>query len=373
MPRMRVGIDARALLTQRTGIGVYTENIARNLAAGEGMDVDLFTPREVAPRPEFPRRVRFVPDAHKFGTVWIQTHLPRRLEQARDDVLLSALTISPSRVSIPSVPVVHDLTPLSHPEWHRRKVVLAFLPWIERTLDRAARVIAVSEATARDLRERFPEVSGKIQVVPHGVQEKFRPASDPNEAGATRAEYARSRRYILYLGTLEPRKNLLRLVAACERLWREKRSRPDLLLAGGAGWRSAPLLQRIARSPFRDKIHRVGYVDPDDAPLLYRAAEVFCYPSHEEGFGLPVLEAMACGAPVVVSTAAALRETAGDAALCAPGGDDAGLAEALARVLEEPGLREDLVARGIARAAGFRWEESARRTAEVLRAACGNR
>ncbi|MGH9442169.1 MAG: glycosyltransferase family 4 protein [Thermoanaerobaculia bacterium] len=366
---MRVGIDARALLTQRTGIGVYTENIARALGERERMEIDLFTPREVSPRPEFPPSVRFVPDAHKFGTVWIQTHLPRRLDQAGSEVLLSALTISPTRISIPSVSVVHDLTPLSHPEWHRRKVVVAFLPWIEKTLDRAARVIAVSETTARDLKERFPEVSARVTVVPHGVQARFRPPADAAEAESTRAEYTRSRRYVLYLGTLEPRKNLVRLLSACERLWREKRSRPDLLLAGGAGWRSAPLLERIARSPFRDKIHRVGYVDPEDAPRLYGAADVFCYPSHEEGFGLPVLEAMACGAPAVISTTPALMETAGGAALSAPAGDDAALAEAIARVLEEPNLRDTLVSRGLARAAGFRWEESARRTADVLRLA----
>ena len=370
---MRVGIDARALLTQRTGIGVYTENIARNLAEEEGAEVDLFTPREIDPKPDFPAGVRFVPDDHKFGTVWIQTRLPRRLERARSDVLLSALTISPARAPVPSVSVVHDLTPLSHPEWHRRKVVVAFLPWIEKTLDRAARVIAVSEATARDLRERFPEVSGKVTVIHHGVQSRFDPAAAPGESEATRREFARSRRYILYLGTLEPRKNLLRLVSACERLWREKRSRPDLLLAGGAGWRSVALLERIARSPFRDKIHRVGYIDPEDSPLLYRAAEVFCYPSHEEGFGLPVLEAMACGTPAVISTTAALQETAGGAALSAPADDDVRLAEAIARVLEAPGCREDLAARGLARARGFRWKESARKTADVLRAACGAR
>jgi glycosyltransferase involved in cell wall biosynthesis len=370
---MRVGIDARALLTQRAGIGVYTENIARNLASQEGMEVDLFTPREVNPKPEFPPRIRFLPDHHRFGTVWIQTHLPRRLKRAGSDVLLSAVTIAPARVGIPSVSVVHDLTPLSHPEWHRRKVVVAFLPWIEKTLDRAARVIAVSEATARDLRERFPEVSGKITVVPHGVQGRFHPRAQPDEIEQTRNEYTRSRRYILYLGTLEPRKNLLRLVLACERLWREKRSRPDLLLAGGAGWKSAPLLERIARSPFRDKIHRIGYVDPEDTPLLYRAADVFCYPSHEEGFGLPVLEAMASGAPTVISTAAALQETAGGAALSAPAGDEVRLAEAIARVLEEPHRREDLVARGLLRAAQFRWEDSARTTAAVLRLACGER
>jgi glycosyltransferase involved in cell wall biosynthesis len=364
---MKVGIDARALLTERTGIGVYTENIVRHLAREAGIELDLFTPRPVEPRPEFEGTVRFHPDSHAFGTVWIQTRLPRRLERAGSEVLLSALTIAPVRTPIPSVPVVHDLTPLSHPEWHRRKVVVAFAPWIEKTLDRAARVIAVSQATARDLKVRFPELDGKVAVVPHGVQERFLPGA-PDEAESSRRKYSRSRRYILYLGTLEPRKNLPALVAACERLWTEDRSRPDLLLAGGTGWRSGPLLERIARSPFRDRIHRIGYVDPRDAPFLYRAAEVFCYPSFEEGFGLPVLEAMACGVPVVTSTTPALQETAGGAALSAPAEDDLRLAEAIAAALE-PRRREELVARGLARAAAFRWEESARMTADVLRQA----
>ncbi len=370
---MRVGIDARALLAQQTGIGIYTDNIARNLALREDTEVRLFTHRPIEPGPDFPPRARLIADDHKLGTIWVHTSLPRRLASESCDVLLSALTISPARITIPSVPVVHDLTPLSHPEWHRRRVVVAFVPIIERTLDRADRIIAVSEATARDLQTRFPEVAGRVSVVPHGVQGRFHPEASSEEFETTRREYTRSRPYILFLGTLEPRKNLMRLVSACERLWREKRSRPDLLLAGGPGWRSAPLLERIARSPFRDKIHRVGYVDPADAPRLYRAAEVFCYPSLEEGFGLPVLEAMACGTPTVVSTTPALTETAGDAALCVPADDDVRLAGAIARVLEEPGCRADLAARGIARARRFQWADSARKTAEALRLACAAR
>lgn len=370
---MKVGIDARALLTEKTGIGVYTEQIVRHLARDAELELHLFTPRELKPPSGLPANVRFHSDRHRFGTVWVQTHLPGRLLREECDVFLAPVTIAPSRVGIPSVPVVHDLTPLVHPEWHRRKVVVAFLPWIEKTLDRAARIIAVSQATARDLARRFPETASRIAVVENGVDSRFAPGGSGEADEELRRKYAKGNRFILHLGTLEPRKNIQTLVAACERLWRDKRSRPDLLLAGGAGWKSAPLLARIARSPFRDKIHRIGYVPADLAPSLYRAAEVFCYPSYSEGFGLPVAEAMACGTAAVISKDEALLETAGGAASSASADDPLALAEALARVLEEPGAREEHVRRGLLRASTLRWSSSAEKTAGVLRSALSRR
>ena len=370
---VKVGIDARALLAPRTGIGVYTEQIARGLAAESGVEVTLFAPREIDGKEGFPGdAVRSRSGRHPFGTVWVQTHLSRALASERCDVLLSAVTIAPARIDIPYVPVVHDLTPLTHPEWHRRKTIVAFLPWIERTLERSERIIAVSKATAADLARRFPETRGKTVVIEHGVDPRFSPEGAPGEGEAVRREHTRGRPFILYFGTLEPRKNVGALVAACERLWRERRERPDLLLAGSGGWKSEPLLARIARSPFRDKIHRIGWVPADAAPALLRAAEAFCYPSHEEGFGLPVLEAMASGVPAVISTAPALLEVAGDAALSVPAMDAAGLAESLARLIEDPSLRRDRIARGLARAACFRWDDAAGRTAAVLREASGS-
>ncbi|HET9471587.1 MAG TPA: glycosyltransferase family 1 protein [Usitatibacter sp.] len=328
---MKVGIDARALLSERTGIGVYTAHIAAGLSAQPGVEVTLFAPRAIGSRAGIPARVRSRTGRHAFGTIWVQTHLARELAADGCDVLLSAVTIAPARIGLPYVSVVHDLTPISHPEWHRRRTVVAFLPWIERTLAGAERVIAVSQATAGEIAARFPEIRGKTVVIEHGVDPRFSPAAPPGESAAVRAEFTRGRPFFLYLGTLEPRKNVGALIAACERLWRERRARPDLLLAGSGGWRSEGLLSRIARSPFRDKIHRIGWVSADSAPALLRAAEVFCYPSHAEGFGLPVLEAMACGTPAVVSTAPALREVAGDAALAVSPTDPAALADALAR------------------------------------------
>jgi len=368
---MKVGIDARALLAERTGIGVYTEQIARGLSAQPDVDVTLFAPRAIDGRAGFPAVVRQRPSRHALGTVWVQTRLARALVAEGSDVLLSAVTIAPARIDVPYVPVVHDLTPLTHPEWHRRKTVVAFLPWIERTLERSARIIAVSRATAADLGRRFPETRGRTVVIGHGVDPRFSPEAVPGEAEAVRREHTGGRPFILYFGTLEPRKNVGALVAACERLWRERRDRPDLLLAGGGGWKSEPLVARIARSPFRDRIHRTGYVPLEAVPALLRAAEVFCYPSHEEGFGLPVAEAMASATPVVISTAPALLEVAGDAALAAPAADPAALAEALARLTDDADLRRALAARGIERAAAFRWADASERTAAVLREAAG--
>ena len=371
MPRVKVGIDARALLGERTGIGVYTAHIAAGLSAEPGVDVTLFAPRAIRCRAGIPDRVRAKTGRHAFGTVWLQTRLARELAAEGCDVLLSAVTIAPARIALPYVPVVHDLTPISHPEWHRRKTVAAFLPWIERTLERAVRVIAVSRATADALAARFPETGGKTTVVPHGVDAAFSPASAPGEAEAVRAEFTEGRPFVLYFGTLEPRKNVGTLIAACERLWSDRRDRPDLLIAGSGGWKSEPLLARIARSPFRAKIHRAGWVAPGSAPALLRTAEVFCYPSHAEGFGLPVLEAMASGTPAVVSTAPALLEVAGDAALAAPATDAAALADALARALEDEPLRRGMADRGVVRASAFRWSTAAQRTAAVLREAAG--
>ncbi len=369
---MRVAIDARALLSQKTGIGTYTRGIATGLAKVSGVEVGLFSPR---PLPEADRSGPWtaVADHHPFGMVWTQTTLGRRCAAWRADVLLAALTIAPAKIAVPVVSVVHDLTPWEHPEWHNGRTLVGFLPLWERTADRAARLLCVSQSTADDVLRRYPEALPRVRVVPNGVDADFAPPPPGADGNAARRRFAQGRRYILYLGTLEPRKNVEALVAACERVWSRRRSRPDLVLAGGLGWKTASLHRRIARSPYRDKIHLAGYAPREVARDLYRAAEVFVYPSLWEGFGLPVLEAMACGAPVVASTAAALVEVGGDAALYTDPEDRDGLAAQIERVLDDDALRDGLRRAGPARAAAFSWDASARQTARVLAEAAQGR
>jgi alpha-1,3-rhamnosyl/mannosyltransferase len=298
--------------------------------------------------------------------IWVQTTLSRRAREWGADVLLAALTIGPVRGEVPMVSVVHDITAWTNPQWHRGRTLVGFAPLWEKTLDRAARLLCVSEATARELVRVYPDARERVRVVPNGVDAEFAPSTDPAAREETRRRHAGGRPYILYLGTLEPRKNVGILVEACERIWSRRADLPDLMLAGGSGWKSSALFDRIEQSPFRGRIHLPGYATRAVARDLYQAAEVFAYPSFAEGFGLPVLEAMACGVPVVASTAEALREVAGEAALFADPGDAAAFARAIERACEDAATRARLSAAGPARAAKFSWEACARGTAAVL-------
>ncbi|HMA16995.1 MAG TPA: glycosyltransferase family 1 protein, partial [Thermoanaerobaculia bacterium] len=328
--------------------------------------VGLFTPRRIEDAPSGNGAVSLHADRHRFGTVWLQTTLPGRAARWGADALLAALTIGPARGETPMVSVVHDLTPITHPEWHAARTLLGFLPLWETTVERAARFLCVSEATARELANRYPEARPRIAVARNGVDPEFAPPSDAGAAERTRQRFADGRRYVLYLGTLEPRKDVETLVAACERLWTKRRARPDLVLAGGSGWKSLPLHRRIARSAFRDKIHVAGYASRSTAVDLYRAAEVFVYPSLAEGFGLPVAEAMACGTPVVASDIEPLREVAGEAAILVAPRDAPAFALEIERALEDEATRERLREAGLRRAALFTWEKAAATTAAVL-------
>jgi glycosyltransferase involved in cell wall biosynthesis len=371
---MRIAVDARALLGQSTGIGTYTRGISRALAARDAVEVGLFSPRPIPDPPLAGGALSVHCDGHRFGTVWLQTTFPGRAADWGANALLAALTIGPARGDLPFVSVVHDLTAVTHPEWHSARTLVGFLPLWQRTVERAAGFLCVSETTARELSAAYPEIRSRVSVAQNGVEEAFFPMADSTSAERTRRRFAAGRRFLLSLGTLEPRKNLETLVAACERLWTRRRARPDLVLAGGPGWKTSSLHRRISRSPFRDKIHLPGYASRPLAADLYRAAEAFVYPSLAEGFGLPVAEAMACGTPVVASDIEALREVAGDAALYAPPLDAGALDRAIERALEDEPTRERLRAAGPPRAALFTWGAAAERTAAVLsRAADGTR
>jgi glycosyltransferase involved in cell wall biosynthesis len=265
------------------------------------------------------------------------------------------LAILPRRCPVPAIAMVHDLTPRTHPERHTPKTRMTFNPFIEGSLRAAQAVVVGSEATRSEVLRLFPWVENRLHQIGYGVDMFFSPAEDEIEGERTRTQFAGGRPYILHMGTLEPRKGLVTLVEAWDRLHELVPDAPNLVLAGGEGWDMGPLVERINSSPHQDRIYRPGYVTRDQARALMRHARVFVLASEVEGFGLPLAEAIACGAPCVASDVPALRESGADAAVFVPVGDAEALARAIAESLE-PGTALTMRKASIARRSALSWD-----------------
>jgi glycosyltransferase involved in cell wall biosynthesis len=304
--------------------------------------------------------------------LWEQAALPLLARQARLDLLHGAVNINPILPGCPTVVTVHDLSFMRYPQAFP-PVQRAYLhSQVRRSTRAARRVIAVSQATKLDVVELFGVAPERIDVVHNGVDASFCPAPAAG-VEAFRRQAGLPERFILHLGTLEPRKNLVRLVQAFARVRAHDAGQPavKLVLAGGKGWGYDAIFAEVGRLGLEQEVLFPGYVADHDLAWWYRAAAVFAYPSLLEGFGLPVLEAMACGAPTVTSNLSSLPEVAGDAALLVDPTSVDALAAALLRLLAIAALAPDLQARGQAQAARFPWSRTAQQTAAVYRRALG--
>jgi glycosyltransferase involved in cell wall biosynthesis len=260
---------------------------------------------------------------------------------------------------------VHDLIYLFYPQYHlplNRWYLTLMMP---RFLRRADAIIAVSENTRRDVTRLMGIPAERITVVYEGVNPAYTPDIAPAEVQRVRARLHLPERYVLCLGTLEPRKNVSGLLDAYQALLARSPKTPPLVLAGRKGWLFEPIFERVRALGLEERVCFTDWVPEADTPPLMAGAEVFVYPSLYEGFGLPPLEAMACGTPVIASTAASLPEIVGEAGLLVDPQDSAGLTQALERLLDDPALRARLRAQGLARARQFTWEAAARQTLAV--------
>jgi glycosyltransferase involved in cell wall biosynthesis len=270
----------------------------------------------------------------------------------------------------PSVPVVYDLTFLRFPRSLRGRDDLFLKRYLPRTLRRASRVVVISDFVGRELRRAYGLEEGRVTTVYPAVDHsRFRPSLPPAVRRAARRRHGLEGGYIFSLGTLEPRKNFARLIAAYGRLPHSVRKRTPLVVAGGPGWKNRDIREAIRNLGPDSPVRLLGYIaDEDRAPLLAEAT-LFVLPSLYEGFGLPVLEAMACGTPVVTSARGALPELGGRAVVYADPLDPDDVARAMLSVLKDSGLRSRLSAAGPRRAAAFSWERSAWVLAGVFRKA----
>jgi glycosyltransferase involved in cell wall biosynthesis len=364
-----VAVDLRALVPAPTGIGVSTRELLASLGPSGAFRYRGFAHRPVHDEAILAAAgvpVEVVPAP--LGVTWQQWQLPGRLRRGDCDLLWSPLQTLPLRGEVPGVVTVHDLTVLLFPDFHTLKVRYSQVPFLARSLEKARRVIAVSNATADDLRRHFPAAfvgrPEKLRVIHGGVRPEFTPG-EPAAIAALRAELGCPEGYLLYAGTLEPRKNIGTLVSAWAALRREFPTTLPLVLAGGYGWRSRGLERQLAELAPAGLRH-LGRVTDARLLELLQAASVFVYPSFYEGFGLPVVEAMACGVPVVTSDRSSLPEVAGGAALLVDPEDAGQLAGAVAHLLAEPALAAELAGRGLERARTFRWDSAARAHEEAF-------
>lgn len=361
-----IGVDLRGLVGPPTGIGRYSVELLRRLArrgdtrflglAHRGLHADAGALEEAGVRVEV--------ESAPLGVIWQQWRLPARLARGDVDLLWSPINVLPLRLPVPAVVSLHDLTPVLFPETHRFKVRLSMLPFLERTLATATRIVTGSRAVADELRFHFPECGARLRVVPHAAGEEFRPAGD-EEVAAVRERLGAPRGYVLYVGSIEPRKNLGVVLDAWESLCEDDPDTPPLVLAGPYGWRSREIVRRVERLRHRGLI-ALGRQPEEDLLRLFQGARLFVYPSLAEGFGLPPLEAMACGVPTLVSDRSSLPEVVGDGGLTIDANDPLSWAQAMRGMLREPSRAAELGERGVRRAAAFSWDRAAREMESVF-------
>lgn len=369
----RITIDYTPAVQQSAGIGRLTRETTRALLALPASHAyTLFCMGRAAP-PVLPPGVRFVstPLTDRWlHRIWYRARLPLPAEllAGRADLYHATDFLLPPMLARRTVLTVHDLT-FERDPGSAAPTLLRFLQRVvPASARRASHVVADSHATARDLTELYGVPASRITVIHSGVDARFRPCVDPAEAvaesAALRAKYGiGSAPFVLTVGTLQRRKNHLGLVRAFARL--AARTDLDLVISGGKGWLYDEVLAEVRALGLERRVRFTGFTAEQDLPALYRAARVFAFPSFYEGFGLPLLEAMASGVPVVSSDASSLPEVAGDVALLANPRDGDAIAAALQRALDDEPWRASAIVRGIARAKEFTWERAGRQLLAV--------
>jgi glycosyltransferase involved in cell wall biosynthesis len=379
--KQRIGIDYTAAHEQGAGIGRYVRELVRALAALNGeTPYRLFVAganrRALPPPPGVnfawcPTRVTPL----WFARLWHRLQAPLPVEMFVGRVSLfhaTDFTLPPTLPGTQTLLTVHDLSFVRAPET-TTPVLKAYLDRVvPRSVRRATHVLADSQATKDDLVKLYDTPPEKVTVLLGGVNPEFRPVTDPAALKSVRERYQLpDNPYIFSIGTVQPRKNYSRLIAALAALG-PKWADIHLVIAGGRGWLDSPIYQAVTDHGMGERVHFIGFARDDDLPALYSAARCLAYPSLYEGIGLPVLEAMACGIPVITSNISSMPEIAGDAALLIDPYRVDALTGALDQLLSDETLREDLITRGFEQVACFTWTRAAQQLRSLYQQMLGD-
>lgn len=371
-----LGLDATPLLGQLSGVGFYTMRLMEALIEhNPGWRFRLFTNRplpdlELGTSAQRIEQVRGGPARSRW--LWMQTGLARAITRESPDLMHFTNGIAPASAARPYVLTLHDASLFLYSQYHPRKRLLAMRFLQPVAARRAAAVIVPTNTARRDVLRALQLDPAKVHVVNEAAPATFRPVRDGAELARLRRIYDLPPAFVLCVGTIEPRKNLRRLLEAMKLVNAGGRHVP-LVLAGPLGWRangsqrSKGLDALVAEVGLGDSVRYLGYVPTADLPGLYSLATVFAFPSLYEGFGLPVTEAMACGAPIVTSTATAMAEVCDEAAVTVDPYDVAELGAAISGLLADGARRAELGEAGLARAAAFSWSRAAAETTAIYR------
>lgn len=369
---MRIGIDARLLSGWRGGTSVFLENIVRELQSIDDENTYyLYSNRDFAlpaKNPRWNKRISWSSSPAP-GTVWLQARAKRAV--LADDLHIfwgpgQALPLG-LPPGIGKILTVHDLVWRLYPETMASYTYAIHKLFHERWIREADSLIADSESTARGLESVLRVPSSKIQVVHLGVSPRYHVQDQKVAAQHIARKFGTSDNFILSVGTIQPRKNLSTLVEAVGILKRMGGFTYQLLIAGGSGWKTSPIYASVQKSGLSEReVTFLGHVPEEDLPLLYAGARLFVFPSLYEGFGLPLVEAMASGVPIVASDAPPVPEVVQDAAILVSPRSPQEFADAIGRVMSDSKLRADLVARGLQRVPQFQWDTAARQLLKVF-------
>ena len=368
---MRIGLDGIPLVAPKTGVGHYTFELGHSLAhALPNSNIEFLSPvpyssLTASEEKDAPANLS-ITCTHATGPrrFWWSVGLPLHLRQSGIELFHGTNYEVPLWSKCRTVLTIHDLSLLLYSETHERSRVRRARLRLSLMARSAEMIITATRFIKKEVSEHLKVASSKIAVTPYAPRRVFRPVAK-ERCDEVRARLGVEDCFILYVGTIEPRKNLVTLVRAFDEILRRTTLRRQLVITGAQGWLSDDLYRLIEQLKINDKVLFTGYVTDEDLSALYSSCRCFVYPSLYEGFGLPPLEAMACGAPVVTSSAGSIAETVGRAARIISPTDAQALAKEIVELVEDEGARSQLSKEGLARAADYTWERTARETIEV--------
>jgi glycosyltransferase involved in cell wall biosynthesis len=370
---MRIGIDYTSAVQQKAGIGRYTRGLVEGLARfDQDNRYKLFSAGKDPQFRYWPRNfsLKELPITERqLIALWQRMRLPLPVELVTGlvDVYHSPDFVLPPVLAARTVLTVHDLSFMRHPECSSEALLDYLMEAVPRSVEQADLILADSKSTRDDLMELLEVPEKKILVLYPGLESHFAPARNDYLLRRLLERYDVHYPYILGVGTLQPRKNFVRLIKAYNILVRRYQIPHKLVIVGSKGWLYKEIEETIHALRLDGRVNLTGFVKDQDLPYLYGAAEVFAFPSLYEGFGIPVLEAMGCGTPVVTSSVSSMPEVAGDAALLVSPYDVEALASALWRLLDDAYLQNELCLRGFERVRQFTWRETAKKLVRAYR------